>query len=137
MRALRAVGVALLGLLLATGLAAEAGPAQEPGQWLVTRDGLNLRAAPDTDAPVLVVMPPGARVEVAGPSSGEWVSVRYHGQTGYAARAYLAAAPSGPFSLNLPVPFYRQLTAVWCDPAAIQSWLPTQCARPRAAGYSL
>src|SRR5262249_14458517 len=26
------------------------------------------------------------------------------------------------FSLNLPVPFHRQLTDVWCDPAMIQSW---------------
>ena len=47
-------------------------------------------------------------------------------QSGYAARAYLGAAPSGPsagtYILNLPVPFHRQLTAVWCDPAIIQNW---------------
>src|SRR4029450_10371409 len=32
------------------------------------------------------------------------------------------SGPSSQVSLNLPVPFYRQLTAVWCDPAIIQSW---------------
>jgi hypothetical protein len=32
------------------------------------------------------------------------------------------SAPGGQVTLNLPVPFYRQLTAVWCDPAVIQSW---------------
>jgi hypothetical protein len=33
-----------------------------------------------------------------------------------------AQESGGGYSLNLPVPFYRQLTAVWCDPAVIQSW---------------
>src|SRR3954447_17638013 len=32
------------------------------------------------------------------------------------------SSPAGQVTLNLPVPFYRQLTAVWCDPAVIQSW---------------
>jgi hypothetical protein len=70
-------------------------------------------------------MPAGTRVEVVGASGAEWAQVRHGGHTGYAARAYLDAigpAGAGAFVLNLPVPFYRQLTDVWCDPAIIQSW---------------
>ncbi len=116
------LAVALAGVVGALGLFAGVGRAQESGQWLVVREALNLRAAPSGDAPVLTVMPAGSRVEVVGPA-GEWVAVRYGGQTGYAAGAYLGpAGPTAPFHLNLPVPFHRQLTAVWCDPAVIQSW---------------
>src|SRR5688572_6277755 len=98
-----------LGLLLGV----HAGQAQEAGGWLVAREALNLRAGPSADAAVLTVLPAGARVEVLG--GDEWARVRYGSQTGYAARAYLASAPASgaaPISLNLPVPFYRQLTDV-------------------------
>ncbi len=119
----RWLAVALVAAGLALGVGA--GLAQERGDTLVVREALNLRAAPSADAAVLTVLPAGARVDVVATPNGEWAQVRYGGQSGYVARAYLADAPAGPsgaFSLNLPVPFYRQLTEVWCDPAIIQSW---------------
>jgi len=120
-----ALGVLLLGALLAASLGPTGGRAQEGGDWMVAREAVNLRAGPTADAGVLTVLPAGARLEVLGDASGDWLPVRYAGQSGYAARTYLAAASaaaSPAFSLNLPVPFHRQLTDVWCDPAMIQSW---------------
>ena len=124
----RSVAALALAALLAGGVAA-LGPsarADESGDWLMVREALNLRASPSADAPVLEVLPAGARLELASAGDGQWAQVRYQGRLGYAARAYLApaaaASPGGTFSLNLPLPFYRQLTAVWCDPAIIQSW---------------
>jgi hypothetical protein len=119
----------LLAALLAGALAGSPSLAQEPDAWLVVRESLNLRAAPTSDAAVVTVMPTGAWVEVVGAPDPDWAQVRYAGRMGYAARAYLAPpspAANGPFTLNLPVPFHRQLTPVWCDPAIIQSWFLTQ-----------
>jgi hypothetical protein len=130
------LGALVLAALVAAALAGSPGLAQEPGGWLVVRESLNLRAAPTSDAAVVTVMPTGAWVEVLSAADAEWAQVRYAGRLGYAARAYLAPpapAATGPFTVNLPVPFHRQLTPVWCDPAIIQSWNPTQS----AGGYSL
>jgi hypothetical protein len=134
------LGVSIVGIVAAPGV----GQAQEPGDWLIARDGLNLRAAPSADASVLTVMPDGARVEVVGGGSGDWLPVRYAGQTGYTARAYLgtaaaaagSGAPATAYQLNLPVPFYRQLTAVWCDPAIIQSWYEFATGRTAPDSYA-
>jgi len=124
--------IAATALAAGVALGATAGQAQEPAETIVVREALNLRAAPSADAPVLTVLPAGARVALAGAASGDWARVRYGDQTGYAARAYLdAAAASQAFSLDLPVPFHRQLTDVWCDPAIIQSW--TEYVTGRAA----
>jgi hypothetical protein len=132
-----AVAVALAAI---PGLAPGAGRAQEGGEWLVAREALNLRAGPSAEAVVLTVMAAGTRVEVVGGASGDWLPVRVNGQRGYAARAYLgapgASAGAAAFRLNLPIPFYRQLTAVWCDPAIIQSWYEYATGRTVADGYA-
>src|SRR5438874_1695954 len=86
-----ALGALLLGALLAASLGPTGGRAQDAGDWVVAREAVNLRAGPAADAGVLTVMPPGARLEVLGDGSGDWLPVRYAGQAGYAARTYLAA----------------------------------------------
>ncbi len=109
---------------------------QEAGEWFVVREALNLRAAPSTEAAVLTVLPAGARVEALGPSEGLWLPVRYGSYSGYAVHTYLAPAPTGRYSVDLPVPFRRQLTAVWCDPAVIQSWYEYATGQPVADSYA-
>jgi hypothetical protein len=137
------IGRVLAGAVVGLGLGAlvASGPvsqAQEAGDWAVVREALNLRAGPNGDARVLATMPVGARVEVVG-TAGEWLQVRFDGQTGYAAQAYLGSAPAASASavrIHLPVPFYRQLTAVWCDPAVIQSWYEYATGRTAPDAYA-
>jgi hypothetical protein len=117
--------VVLLAALFALALGQIPGLADDAADWLLVREALNLRAAPSAEAAVVTVMPVGAWVQVVDGGSAEWPRVQYQGRSGYAAREYLVAptAPAtGALTINLPVPFQRQLSAVWCDPAIIQSW---------------
>lgn len=50
---------------------------------------LNLRSSPSLDAPVLAVMPGGAKVQLLGANQGGFSKVSYNGQTGWAYSAYL------------------------------------------------
>ncbi|MCX7623551.1 MAG: SH3 domain-containing protein [Thermomicrobium sp.] len=78
--------------------------------------GLRLRAAPSADAAVLAIMPEGGHAQVTGApvtdgSGTEWVPLRYEGNDGFAARAYLAvvAGDSGS-ATSQPVAQTRQIT---------------------------
>jgi hypothetical protein len=41
---------------------------------------------------------------------------------------------SGVFDVDLPIPYARQLTDIWCDPADIEMWLSYRQARATAGG---
>lgn len=57
----------------------------------VTADSLNLRTGAGTTNPVILVMPCGARVDVAGGPDMGWWMVKYMTQTGWASGKYLVA----------------------------------------------
>lgn len=83
---------------------------------------LRLRAGPDATSAVLSTMPPGTRVDVDEANDGsDWWKVRLNGLSGYAFADYLSPADA-QFDLDLPVPFRRQMTDVWCEAADLQMW---------------
>jgi hypothetical protein len=62
-------------------------------------NNVNMRQGPGTNYPVITTIPGGSTVEVSG-CRGEWCSVSWHGQSGYAIAARLdlgggAPPPSG------------------------------------------
>ena len=65
-------------------------PMERRGTVAVNYGTLNLRARPETDAPVIANMPDGAAVTVYGEWQG-WYTVHYHGLIGYAAAAFIDA----------------------------------------------
>lgn len=88
----------------------------------VVSTSLRLRSGPTFDAAVLSTMPAGTRVDVQEANDGAvWWKVGFSGLSGYAYAEYLSPAEA-QFDLDLPIPFRRQMTAVWCDPADIQMW---------------
>src|SRR5437764_13241174 len=91
-------------------------------QAAVSTDGVNLRGGPGTDQPVVGTLPGGAAVDVLGSSAdGAWWRVAGDSGVGYGSAAFLEPngqpTTSGVFDLDLPIPYARQLTSVWCDPA--------------------
>lgn len=78
-------GVLILALLLPL----QAHPEASAAQAAVTTTSLNLRQGPSTTSAVVLVMPPGATVDITGSLIGEWYPVSYGGSVGYAYAAYL------------------------------------------------
>src|SRR5690606_26662797 len=84
-----------------TPTATPTGPTQTPtplGGWSAgdlarTTTGLNMRMGPGTNHSVILVLPSGANVLVTGGAQagagGLYVPIRYNGQDGWAAAAYL------------------------------------------------
>lgn len=62
--------------------------APAPG-GMTTRTNLNLRTGASLDTSVILVMPPGAAVQVTGAASNGFVPVTYNGTSGWAFAAYL------------------------------------------------
>ena len=79
---------ALVCLLLLSVLACPAA-AVTAGGGTVTADGLNLRAAPSTDAAIRVVIPSDAFLLVEG-TADNWCKVLYQGMEGYVCSDYLS-----------------------------------------------
>lgn len=139
-----------LGLLAALVLAASflllpaAGPVQAAETAIVVaHGGLNLRSRPSTGSTVLLVIPNGASVTVTDESSGGWYPVSYRGVSGWVAGDYLSFGGSAStasageiFDLNLPVPFRRQMTNVWCEAADVQAWYEYSTGRTVADSYT-
>lgn len=106
---------------LADGLAAGEGA-------VVIADALNLRGGPGVENPVVGVLMSGTALQLlAGPVRGDWWRVTDGSRAGFVQGAWLApgALPGelAAFDLDLDLPFHRQETAVWCDPADLQSWI--------------
>ena len=65
-------------------------PGSQPGgETFTTTARRNLRAAPNTGAKVLLVMPSGAVVNALSGTANGWRHVSYKGTTGWAATSYL------------------------------------------------
>ena len=87
-----AIGV---GLLAASTLGAGAAVAA-PMHGFVTVSGLNLRAGPGTDYPIVVTMSGGDRVTIFGCLSGwSWCDIDWYGNRGWAAGQYLQVTYQG------------------------------------------
>jgi len=126
----RALGViALLAVWLTpVGVLAAPSGLTAGGAAAVTADWLNLRSGPGTDNPILAVLPAGTSLQLLdGPVNEVWWRVTDGSHAGYVDGDWLQASDpraSAPvFDLDLPLPYHRQMTPVWCDPADIQTWL--------------
>jgi SH3 domain-containing protein len=117
------------GAALSLAARAEAQSALSVGaQALVTADGVNLRGGPGADQPVVGVVDAGMQVDVLGASSDStWWRVASDGGVGHVNGAFLEAtgAPntSGVLDVDLAIPYARQLTSIWCDPADLEMWM--------------
>lgn len=126
-RVLGALAVLLSALLMPLGSAnAEDSLAVGSGA-VVTADALNLRGGPGTENPVVDVLSAGTDLKLlGGPVDDLWWRVTDGTRVGYVDGEYLApgAAPDdSAFDLDLTLPYHRQMTPVWCDPADLQTWV--------------
>lgn len=67
------------------------GSTQHRVREVMASTDLNLRASPDTSAPVSAVMPRGERIEPTGEHQDGWVELRWQDETGWALGRHLAA----------------------------------------------
>ncbi len=98
------------------------------GGAIVAADELNLRAGPGSHNPRVATLSSGTSLLLlAGPVNGVWWRVLDGTNIGYVDGTWLTPAdpPTGwdAYDIDLPVPFHRQNTAYWCDPADLQSWV--------------
>jgi hypothetical protein len=109
-------------------------------QASVTTDGLNLRGGPAADQPVVASLPAGSVVDLVAPSpSGAWWRAATELGVGYLSADYLAAtaqasSSANVFDLDLAIPYARQLTSIWCDPADIEMWMSYRQTRDAGGG---
>jgi len=123
---------------VAAATAAAAWPAQRalfaqssmsPGmQAAVTTDGLNVRGGPGSSQPAVGALDSGSIVDLLGASrDATWWRVASDGLVGYVTSDYLEPtgqpSTSPVFDLDLPIPYARQLSSVWCDPADLEMWM--------------
>ena len=98
------------------------------GGATVTADWLNLRGGPGLGNPIVDELAYGTGLQVlGGPVNSAWWRVTDGTRVGYVDGDWLApAAPSvdqPTFDLDLSLPYYRQLTSIWCDPADLETWV--------------
>jgi hypothetical protein len=108
-------------------------------QASVTTDGVNVRGGPGTDQPVVATLAGGSTVDLLGSSAGgDWWRTATDTGIGYVSTALLQPTgqpvTSSVFDVDLPIPYARQLTDVWCDPADIEMWLSYRQARTTGGG---
>lgn len=114
---------------LALGAHAEAQAALTAGtQALVTTDGVNVRGGAGANQPIVGSLAAGSRVDLlAASADGQWWRVASDASVGYVNAAFLEptgqASASGIVDVDLAIPYARQLTDIWCDPADIEMWL--------------
>jgi hypothetical protein len=97
-------------------------------QASVTTDGLNVRGGPDASQPVVGTLDSGSLVDLLGASrDAAWWRIASASVVGYVNADYLEAtgqsSTSAVFDLDLPIPYARQLSPVWCDPADVEMWM--------------
>lgn len=109
-------------------------------QASVTTDGVNLRGGPGTDQPVVGSLAAGSFVDlVAASQSGTWWRTVTDSGIGYLNADFLeptgeASTTAGVFDVDLPIPYARQLTDIWCDPADIEMWMSYRQGRDTGGG---
>ncbi|MDQ2080013.1 SH3 domain-containing protein [Xanthobacteraceae bacterium Astr-EGSB] len=96
-----------IGLIALSATAAAAAPA-------VVRSDLNLRGGPGTHYAVIGSLPGGATVDVGG-CSGNWCTVAYGGQQGYASRSYLDMGVAAGALVPVPGPSYGYVDPDYYD----------------------
>ena len=99
-----------------------------PGtQAIVTTDGVNLRGGPGADQPIIGTLSSKMQVDLLGSADGTWWRVASDNTVGHVNAGFLQATgqpiTSGVVDVDLNVPYARQLTAIWCDPADIEMWM--------------
>ncbi len=112
------------------------------GGAVVVADQLNLRGGPGAGNPVVGVLPSGSTLRLlAGPVNDVWWRVTDGTRVGYVHGDWLASsappAEAGAFDLDLPLPYHRQMTAIWCDPADLQSWIEYDQGQSLGPSYDL
>ena len=98
------------------------------GQRAVATDDVNVRAGPSSEQPWVGMLPMNTGVDLlAGSDNGRWWRVAADTAVGYVNAAYLRptgeSSSSAVLDFHLDLPYSRQLTPVWCDPADIEMWL--------------
>lgn len=137
---LHSAAVAGGGLLLACQTRAEAQSGLNAGmQAVITSDEVNVRGGPGANQPRVGSLDSGTAVDVLGASpDGAWWRVASDTTLGYVSVEFLQptgqTTVSGVIDLDLPIPYARQLTSIWCDPADIEMWLSYRQARPTTGG---
>ena len=137
---LRLTGASIAALALRPALVAARPSALVSGQQaIVTTDSLNVRGGPSTNQPLVGRFAQGTAVDLLG-VNGAWWRVASDQAVGYVDGAYLE--PTGDpsannvFDLDLTLPYSRQLTAIWCDPADLEMWLGYHGRTDDAASYA-
>jgi murein DD-endopeptidase MepM/ murein hydrolase activator NlpD len=85
--------------------AASAGQALPQEMRVNSSDGLNLRAGPNTDQRVVMVIPNNSTVKVIGRSpDGRWINVSFNGQSGWVDAQFLERLDQRPNASPSPSP---------------------------------
>jgi uncharacterized protein YraI len=97
-------------------------------QATTTTDGVNVRGGPGVDQPVVGTLALGTSVDLVAPSAdASWWRVAGGGLVGYVSGDFLQGTgqPTAAtvFDVDLILPYSRQLSAIWCDPADLEMWL--------------
>ena len=112
------------------------------GGAVVVADELNLRGGPSVTNPVVDVLASGTSLHLlAGPVNDGWWRVTDGTRVGYVSGAWLAPADPladpAAFDLDLVLPYHRQMTPVWCDPADLQSWIEYDRGQSLGSSYAV
>jgi len=108
-------------------------------QAVVAVDNVNVRGGPGPTEPVVAYLMAGASVDLLAPSSDAvWWRMASEADIGYVRADLLEptglASGNQTFDLDLPIPYARQLSPIWCDPADVEMWLSYHQARATAGG---
>ncbi|MBV9171701.1 MAG: SH3 domain-containing protein [Chloroflexi bacterium] len=131
---------AALGLAALLPRAAGAQTALTAGtQGVITTDQVNVHGGPGQTQPVVGTLDTDASVDLLGASSdGQWLRIASTTSVGYVSAQFLQPTgqpiSSGVFDLDLPVPYARQLSDIWCDPADIEMWMSYRQGRASTGG---
>jgi uncharacterized protein YgiM (DUF1202 family) len=138
---LEASAVAGVSALLQSGRKASAQSAFASGmQAIVITDGLRVRGGPGSNQPVVATLDAAAPVDLLGSANGGawWRIVDSDGIVGYVSAEFLEAtgqaSTSQIFDLDLAIPYARQLSSIWCDPADLEMWLGYRDGKTAAGG---
>ncbi|MGH2457651.1 MAG: SH3 domain-containing protein, partial [Chloroflexota bacterium] len=94
----------------------------------VTADWLNLRGGPGLGNPIVDELANGTSLQIlGGPINSAWWRVTDGSRVGYVDGDWLApgaaSVDQATYDLDLALPYHRQLTSIWCDPADLQTWV--------------